>query len=360
MRGVQRTNQITALQMICVLLICRFYQFLTYTPDQSGQAKGIWNLISILCSAVFTYILLLPVLALNKKYPGLSMIECVGNASKGYARVVALCYGVFALTVALYTIATFNVFISSTILPQASMLFLSATMVLAAWYGASRGMEPTARLAFLVVIGFLVSLVFIIRGVIPYLEFHTIVSVPDNHAVWNFFKTVWLGTARDMEAILFILMLPYVKGNRKKGILWYLALYSGFAIIAILLMWFSLGKLAQYQRFPFYTLASMAKAPLLERMDAVHIALWTFFAYLRAGVYLYLAGVCFSHFKIRKTTKRVFSILGIAGLIAAAVFLSKSTMLLTGLRFLDLQWNFCPDTNYRDSCQYSHHKEETG
>ncbi len=334
MRGVQRTNQISVFQMVCILLICRFYQFLTYTPSSSGQAKGIWSIVSIFCSGILTFVLLLPVLILNRKYPGLSMIECIGNASPGYARAVALCYGIFAVAVALYTISTFNTFISSTILPQASMLFLSATMVLAAWYAASRGMEPSARLAFIVCICFVVSLFFIIRGVVPYLKFHTITKVPDNHAVWNFLKTVWLGTARDMEAILFILMLPYVKGDRKKGLFWYLVLYSVLAVLAILLIWFSLGKLAQYQRFPFYTVASMAKAPLLERMDAIHIALWTFFAYLRAGVYLYLAGICFSHFKIQDTAKRVLSILGMIGLIAAAVLLSKSTVLLTGLRFL--------------------------
>ena len=123
MRGIQRTNQITVFQMVCVLLLCRFYQFLTYTPEQSGQAKGIWSLISVLCSALLTLILLIPVLALNKRDPGLSVIECIGNASPGYAHIVALCYGVFAAVVALYTVSTFSVFISSTILPQASMFF---------------------------------------------------------------------------------------------------------------------------------------------------------------------------------------------------------------------------------------------
>lgn len=333
MRGIQRTNQITVFQMVCVLLLCRFYQFLTYTPEQSGQAKGIWSLISVLCSALLTLILLIPVLALNKRDPGLSVIECIGNASPGYARIVALCYGVFAAVVALYTVSTFSVFISSTILPQASMFFLAASMILAAWYGAARGIEPSARLAFLILICFLASLIWIIRGVVPYLEIHTITGEPDQQAVWNFIKSIWSGTARDMEAVLFVLMLPYVKGNKKKGFIWYLVLYSVFAIVCILLMWFSLGKLAQYQRFPFYTLASMAQAPLLDRMDAIHIALWTFFAYLRAGIYLYFSGICFSHFKVRNTTKKVLTCLGIAGLIAAAVFLSGNTLFLTGLRY---------------------------
>ena len=334
MRGIQRTNQISIIQMVCVLLICRFYQFLTYTPNQSGQAKGIWNLVSVLCSALLTLAFTIPVFLLNRRYPGLSMIECIGNASRGYAHVVAISYGIFALMVCIYTVATFNVFISSTILPQASMLFLSTTMILAAWYGASRGIEPSARLAFLVLIAFFLSAIWIVQGIVPYLKFHTITNIPDQHAIWNLIKSVWTGSARDMEGILFVLLLPYVKGNRRNGFLWYLGIYTVFAILAFLLMWFSLGKLAQYQRFPFYTLASMAQAPLLERMDAIHIALWTFFAYLRAGIYLYVAGVCFSHFKVSKITKNVVTIIGILGSILAAILLSQSTALLTGLRFI--------------------------
>ncbi len=196
MRGIQRTNQISIIQMVCVLLICRFYQFLTYTPNQSGQAKGIWNLVSVLCSALLTLAFTIPVFLLNRRYPGLSMIECIGNASRGYAHVVAISYGIFALMVCIYTVATFNVFISSTILPQASMLFLSTTMILAAWYGASRGIEPSARLAFLVLIAFFLSAIWIVQGIVPYLKFHTITNIPDQHAAWNFIKSVWTGSRK--------------------------------------------------------------------------------------------------------------------------------------------------------------------
>lgn len=327
-----RTNKITVTQMVFVLIVCRFYQFLTFTPGQFAQAEGIWALISILCSAVLTFALMTPVFCLNKRYPGLSVIECIGNASGGFARLTALCYGIFAVLVALYTISSFNVFISSTILPQVSMLFLSITMVLAVWYGASRGIEPAARVAFVILILFFLSLIWIAGGIIPYLDVHTMTGSQNGNTFWTFLKSVFSRTVRDMEAMLFVLMIPTVKGDKRKGFAWYLGIYAILSILCTLLMWFSLGKLAQYQRFPFYALASMAKAPLLDRMDSIHIALWTFFAYLRAGIYLYFAGVCFSHFKVRDTTKRVLSVLGIAGLIFLVTMVSKHSVLLHGLR----------------------------
>ena len=327
-----RTNKITIVQTVFVLIVCRFYRFLTYTPGQFTQAEGIWSLVSIFCSAGLTFLLMTPVFYLNRRYPGLSVIECIGNSSRAFARLAALCYGTFAVLVALYTMSSFGVFISATILPQVNVAFLAVAMVLAVWYGASRGIEPAARVAFVILILFLLSLIWIGGGIVPYLDIHTMTGSQSGNTLWTFLKSIVSATARDMEAILFVLMLPTVKGNKRKGFAWYLGIFSVLSILCILFMWFSLGKLAQYQRFPFYTLASMANVPLLDRMDSIHIALWTFFAYLRAGIYLYFAGICFSHFKIRDTTKRVYTVLGILLLIFLVTMFSRYSFLLQGLR----------------------------
>ena len=70
------------------------------------------------------------------------------------------------------------------------------------------------------------------------------------------------------------LILPQVKGKRKKGfIIWNVAIYSFMALL-IFVMVGSLGSFVKSQLFPVYTMSELAEAGPFSRLDAVFIGVW--------------------------------------------------------------------------------------
>lgn len=129
------------------------------------------------------------------------------------------------------------------------------------------------------------------------------------------------------ELLGIIFLLPYTKGNTKKGIIWFFILiFVTFELVAF----YSTSVIGSYSNntvFPFYTLVSIPNLSSGENLDAVHFAVWVFMSFIKVSFYLYMA---------TKTLKNIIPEKGkkFALPIAAFVILIFSTLTRYSIQYI--------------------------
>ena len=92
--------------------------------------------------------------------------------------------------------------------------------------------------------------------------------------------------------MLVLLFIPYLKGNVKKGFLWWVlgvfALLEGMIFVTLC----TVGQYAVTQSYPLYAVAKMARLFYFQRMDAVHMVIWTMIGLIKSALYLFIAQRC--------------------------------------------------------------------
>ena len=104
----------------------------------------------------------------------------------------------------------------------------------------------------------------------------------------QFFSDSLLFSLQASEIGVLITVLPEIKGNLKKGFVWWAAL-SGITFVAVLFFVVgTLGVFADTQLFPTYTAVTLAKFGLLQRMDALETAIWILCVVEKIALYFWV------------------------------------------------------------------------
>ncbi len=280
--------QISGAQAIILLLLCRMFYTVFFSPSYTQVTEVNAILIGDLIALVVSLILLLPLLFLfRKETQGNDLIlECWGM-SKWFGTAVILYYTALLLMVIIGTASRFQTFMANVVFPNAAALIILATFFIACIYAAVMGLEGIARVSSIIFVLFLISLAMILLfsgNKIQWVNLRPIHEKP----VESLLETVVSNISKNMEFVVLILIYPKVKGKFWKISLSYLAI-SGLIIalvggITILV----LGEFTMKQLFPFYTVASIIENKIIQRMDALHMSLWVLISFVRVAVYLLL------------------------------------------------------------------------
>ncbi len=302
-------------QIVMLLTLSRMFYTLNGILLGTGDGYGMAYLWAIPLSALLQFIVVLPALFLSRRQ-GTSFITAGYSLWGKGGKVMALICGVYFLLSAVLTVFSTEQFMVNAAYPEASPIFFVLTLTLAAAYAAHLGLESIARSGFIIFIIFVCGVLFAFLGNLE--QINLIFIRPLGTGGFGEVLRIAVNlTARSPEILLFAILLPNLGKNRgvKRGAIYYLLLSSLILEVIVFLISAVLGQLAQEEAFPFYTVGTLAKISIFQRLDAVHMSVWVLTAFIRTGLYLWAAVELFQSLIPVKKHRFVLPFLGILALV---------------------------------------------
>lgn len=301
--------QITVSQFFIMLFLCRSFSFFTIVPGLREATGGSAGLASLVLFVVFSVIIMLPSFLILRRQKGVGLIEYAYQRSQGAGFACATLFALLALSVAIDNVVHFAIFITSAVYPNDSNVIFVVLFTLVALYMVYLGLESTARFSGLALVLLLASIVMIVLSLAR--EFDTVGLVSP---FLNGLKPVVQGGVVSVnetsELMLVLLFIPYLKGNVKKGFLWWVlgvfALLEGMIFVTLC----TVGQYAVTQSYPLYAVAKMARLFYFQRMDAVHMVVWTMIGLIKTTLYLFIAQRCLCFLFGAKRKNLILLVLG--------------------------------------------------
>ena len=315
MLEAQGTARIDTRQMVLLLFVCRAFTLMAFVPQTGEQVGGSTVIAAAPVSLIFYLLILIPVFHVLKTWGGRDILDCAYQQNRWLGRICAFFAWLFCIYQCLYTLYNQDIFLTSTIYTRESSRAIMFILSLAALYMARLGLESFSRLSLGIFIAYLVLLTMVIIAVAPDVDPLNLRN-PFEDGAAPLFLTAARSVAVNGEIAAIVLLAPLVRGNLKKPCI----ALGGMWMTAMMLLAFAtltvLGDFARTQMFPVYTLTTVAEFFMFERMDAFHMAAWTFMGLIKTALYLYLAARCMRYLLRGKAARWS---LGVNGLIAVSV-----------------------------------------
>lgn len=274
-------NQISVFQLVVLLYVCRSFNLFTAILHDVGAGYGAVHLAAFPLAAVFQLALMAPAYLLTRA-TGRGLGESAAAVMGRWGLWFPVLGAGYLLTTTSLTVYCMANFLVNTTFPGASALFFAGTLVLAAGYAASLGTEGIARAALILCVAFSLGLLAIFLGVIQRLDPLNIQPFPLNGGAAGVIRSAWKIAARSSPVFTFAALSHKTRGKGVgKGFLWYLLASLVLQEIVTFLVAAALGDLAAAKAFPLFTLTTVSQISVFQRMDALHLGVWTAISFLR-------------------------------------------------------------------------------
>ena len=335
-------NQISVFQLVILLYVCRSFNLFTAALHDVGASYGLVHLAAFPVAAVFQLLLMLPAYFLMRATGrGLGETAAYTMGRWGFwFPVLGVGYLLITTSLTVYSMADFLV---NAAFSGANAVFFIVTLVLAAGYAATMGIEGISRAALILFVIFTLGLLLIFFGVAERMAPVNVRPFLDGDPVRSVLKGAWMITARSSPAFLFALLAPQVRGNGAgKGFVYYLLATLVLQEAVTFLISSVLGDLAASKAFPLFTLTTIARISVFQRMDAVHLGIWVAISFLRVSVSLWACRELLQSFvpggKTAARRKWILPFLMIAVVCGAAAMTWNKQMLQKTLDLLSGGW----------------------
>ncbi len=290
---MDKKNSISAGQLFCMFFVAHSTAVLTGTQLQgAGNPQGL--LLAAPFSLLLSMLALIPLFRLCGRHEGMSVLDCARfRFSNAGGAVFCALYGAYFLYTPSIAVARYNIYVCSTMLPQAQFFLLSFAVAATACYGAFMGLEALARASGFIFVAVVAALLFLFCALIPRIDLLNF--TPPDTAAWNDAASNGFSVFSGMaELALPAVLLPFTKGKTGgKFMLWII----GEAVTVALIGFFVTGVLGAYagtQPFPFYVASTYAEVGSLQRLDALYAAVWTAGLFVRVSAFLIAFSLCVS------------------------------------------------------------------
>lgn len=301
---------ITAGQLFGMLFISRMIVNMTYNPLLTG-GESMWDhILSSAISFVLVFAMVVPVYKMCNMRGGID----VANASYALlgkaGAVICIIYALYYAFISIYTLSLFDSFVSNAMSPKVPILALSFAVIIVSCYAAYKGIEGIARASFLILILIVIALLFIAFALLPQIDYR------------NFTPFMYDGSKQTVNGVILMLsrtacipamamLLPTVKGNKKRGlIVWNTAVYVTIAILITVIVG-SLGDYLKTQSFPIYTATCIAEIGILQKLDVLYLGFWIMGLFVKMSLFIYLTAACMRRILGEKASKVSIFISGI-------------------------------------------------
>lgn len=316
-----RNTLISPWQAVALLALFRVFSLLTFVPRIGGVQNGASVLLALPVSYLLLALVLLPALLLLRRHGGCNAVDCALQLNKPVGKLLAALLGLFSVLIAADTISNFEFLLTTAVYPQTPPLFFILTFAAVCAYAAFLGLEPVARVGTVVFVIFVGVLVFLSAAILPKADFLALKN-PMAGGSNEFFSLVIANCFSNFDVVLWLFLAPHIKGSTAKSFVGWLAVTLPFIEYLVLLLTVGLGDYAASQTFPFYSLAAYAELSIFQRLDSLHITLWTFIAFVKVAVYLYFAAHCLGYLMPRRMKKTSILCCGALAAAGAAVLSS--------------------------------------
>lgn len=285
-------QQISAGQLVAILLTSRLAVAMTFAPTVHQLSHGTDFLLSILLQALLLALLLLPTWWFARRSEGISTLDyAVAVMGKG-GGVVAVFYGLACLYIQAADLIRFSRFASSTLSPGMSREVLCIVLMVTAGIAAFYGIQAIARSAAIIAVFVVATILLAALALLPRME---LINFPP--LLYDGGSPVLAGALeelpRSMELAVLGLLIPYVKGSLIKGSLWWIGIFTAVALVIQATVVGVLGDFGAMELFPYYTVLTTVQVSVIQRLDIVATAIWVGALFLKMAFFGMLFTDCF-------------------------------------------------------------------
>lgn len=276
-------HQISWLQLVILLFVCRSFNLFTATLHDVGEEYGLIHMIAFLVAGIFQLLMVLPAWGLMKltgRGLGEAASYTMGKPGVWFS-ILGTVYLLVTTSLTVYSMANFLV---NAAFPDAEAVFFVVTLVLAAGYAASLGIEGIARAALIFCTALIIGLILVLIGVAGRIDIINVRPIVDEHPIQSVIRDAWIITGRSSPVFLYVMLASRTRNGAGKGFIWYLAATLVLQELVTFLIATVLGDLASEQAFPLFSLTTIARVSVFQRMDAVYLGLWVTVCFLRVAV----------------------------------------------------------------------------
>lgn len=319
----KQKTKITVSQLFIMLIISRVILNLTYNPFVSSEST-IWDhVISLSLSFIINFLLMIPIYILYKRDSKMTIADHSTSCFKKLGTIFILIYAAYYLFVCCYTLSLFNVFISNVMDPSLSITTLSIAIILTSCYGAFKGLEGLARASSIIMFIILTSIIFLIIAIFSKIDMLNyapfLYQKSDQLVNYTLFSLSRMSCIPAMG-----MLLPFVKGNVKKGMISWNIIVHSTLILLILVMIGTLGEYSKIHIFPIYAVTSIAEIGTFRRLDALYLGIFTAALFVKISLFLYLFSLSISKTFNNKVGK-------------ASIFLGGTFVAIIGITFSNIE-----------------------
>lgn len=282
-------NKLTPLQLFAVMICGRAFSMMTYFPFDDDNASI--NMIAILITTLMQAVLVLPIIYLHKKAPGECVCTLALKKSRPVGIIITALYMTAFLTVGVFVIGNFAYFMDYFFGQISSRVMVVICCTLGAVYIAHLNTGAIGKTFLLGAVLFVIFTAATVMG-----SFHHFSFVNFNLAVDNVGGSLISAVRREFvlnwDLVLFIFLLPNLKGSATKTAVWYLVTKLVISEVIMMFITVILGDYGIISKLSFFSLSAYAHTGFIERFDAAFMSLWVIMALLKLAIYVHCAAMC--------------------------------------------------------------------
>ncbi len=333
MKSHDRQVNISAYQIIFILLICRCQSFMISVDLRRVLQVDTSNIyISMIISLVSVFLIYIPAIILLKKFQYINIIDISKKMFPKLGNVISVLFSLYFLLMAIAHVANTNFFMISYIYYDASP-FLIVGIILVAVYALYLGAEAIFRSGTIMFVMFFVLNVVVFVLLMTTYNTHNLGPIVLEKTEEIFQDSKLLSFSAELVA--FLVLAEYTK---QKTVL----TYSGYQIVIfvmqlllILTITLSMGRYTNTNIFPLYTISSMIEISILDRLESIYIVLDTMLSVIKTAVYLFLSYKCVESFVKRRFFMPLVILFGVVCVMAAVFIFYNITVLKSLLAFVN-------------------------
>lgn len=278
-------SKITVFQLFSMLFLSRIILDLAYSAD--GSKGELWDfVISAAIALPITVLLCIPSYILAKASPDVLIAE-----QPHFGKISSFIFSIYFVLAGSYTLYSFIQFLNETVSADVSVVLLLLIVIIAACYGAYKGIEALVRSSVLILVLSVIMMIFMICALIPKIQLLNYPPLMKNGA-GNVLKGVFMMISRSYGIPCVAALLPFTNGKRFRGIVaWSFAVYGAVAIITAVITGV-LGAFIKTQPYPVYTAAGIAEYGVLQRLDFAYLGIYTAGLFIKLSLFLFIISIC--------------------------------------------------------------------
>ncbi|MBQ8781247.1 MAG: GerAB/ArcD/ProY family transporter [Oscillospiraceae bacterium] len=276
------TAKISGGQFLCLLLICRVSELMTFVPLISEGYSIKTQATAAVISTVIQALLIIPAVLFSETFPERTITAVLAEKNRTAGILTAAVYLLFFLLGSLNAAVNFMRFLNSRFFPDAGYIVMLAVFGGVCIYCAYCGIEGLARSSVFVLIFFFIVLAMMIA------------SSSGNFKSINFYNSfngsslpeaVISDLARNSEITAAVFLIKNTDKSCRRGLYGLLGAKLLLTEFIMGMITGILGGYAQLTDYPLMEVGSYSEARLFQRNDALYLIVWTLAAVVTVSFY---------------------------------------------------------------------------
>lgn len=308
-------EMITSRQMIALMTLTRLSIALSRMPTTNIRPfnQDVW--IMVLVSIIYTYLAMIPLLYLAKKFRDVRMIGYLDIIhGKAIGKILAFLYGLYFLFTSILAATIQSELITTSILADTSENLIVIAMIATSVYCVSRGVMTGIRaIEVLSPIAITIVLILMVFGVNNF-KYDLLLPILSDSTILDINLGAMELTAYYQEIFFLTMLVPYLENKSDiNKIFVKSAIYSlGLLAVIVIICYITFGvEYIQHSNFPFLLYArSIDLMEVVERIDSVAVVAWIIASSIRISAYLAISVITIREiFNKDETDKKILVIL---------------------------------------------------